>query len=186
MTERFQQTFHWWTSAQGIKGQEKGEAEGKAAEDQNIFCPGVIRFTPRPKSRFSSKPLALARGPMSRKAATLLRRRGSGKPAHRDPRTLCRVHANLFDTFVRVIHVSAAATFETVGPWVALRSGFNRLFHRFGVFDRLDGLLFVAHRCDAGPVDSIDDNSGGECQTEPVYGDSMFAPPATTPFWGFC
>jgi hypothetical protein len=46
-----------------------------------------------------------------------------------------------------------------VGSWVALRSGLNRWFHRFGGFDRLDGLLFVAHRCVAGPIDSIDDNS---------------------------
>ena len=69
------------------------------------------------------------------------------------------VNPNLLDTLVGVIDVAAAATFETVGPWVALRSGLNRWFHRFGGFDRLDGLLFVAHRCVAGPIDSIDDNS---------------------------
>ena len=32
-------------------------------------------------------------------------------------------------------------------------------FDRFGRFDRLDGLLFVAHRCVAGRDDSIGDNS---------------------------
>ena len=69
------------------------------------------------------------------------------------------VNANLLDPFIGVIDIAAAATFKTVGPWVALRSGFNRWFHRFGGFDRLDGLLFVAHRCVAGPIDSIDDNS---------------------------
>ena len=69
------------------------------------------------------------------------------------------VNPNLLDPFVGVIDVAAAATFKTVGSWIALRSGFNRWFQRFGGFDRLDGLLFVAHRCVAGPIDSIDDNS---------------------------
>lgn len=159
LADRVQQAFHRWASAKGIKGQEKGEAESKAAEDQNILLPR--RHPVHPKAEVEvlvetaglgtwtdvaeSGHLAAADRAAESKRVEILERCAGFNP-------------NLLDPFVGVIDVAAAATFETVGPWVALRSGFNRWFHRFRGFDRLDGLLFVAHRCVAGPDDSIDDN----------------------------
>ena len=65
------------------------------------------------------------------------------------------------------------------------RSGFNRWLHRFGGFDQLDGLLLVAHRCVAGLIDSIDDNSTVNARLARSSGTSMFALPGYDAFLGF-
>ena len=61
------------------KDRKKAIARAKAPKISTFFWPGVRRFTPRPKLRFSSKPLGLSRGPMSLKAPTLLRHTGQRK-----------------------------------------------------------------------------------------------------------
>ena len=157
---RVQQTFHGLTSAQGIKGQEEGKAEGKAAKDQNILL--AWRHPVHAQAVIEVFVEAAGLG-----AGADVTEGGNLAAAHRTAeRQWVQIfkggagfNSDFLDAFIRVVDVAAAAAFETVRPRIALRSGFDRLFHRLGGFDRLDGLLLVAHRCVAGRSDSIDDNS---------------------------
>ena len=176
---RVQQTFHGLASAQGIKGQEEGEAKRKAAKDQDILLPwGHSVDTEAEIQIFVEAAGFGARADVAE----------SGHPAPAD-RTTKRhsveifesragFDANLFDSFLRVVDVAAAATFETVSPWVALWSGFDRWLAPPLRSLRPAGRTVVRRSplcCLAAPTLSAT-TPGSECQTAQDYGDFHVCP----------
>ena len=138
----------------GNKGTGKGEAQAEAPKIRTFFCPGVIG-SPQGRNRVlvestglgadkcrEGSHLAAAYGAAEGECVEILEGR-----ARFDP--------NLLDPFIGVIDSSCnVRNSGSVGRFPArLTAG-----SCFGGFDRLDG-LFVAHRCVAGRIDSIDDNS---------------------------
>ena len=121
LADRVQQAFHRWASAQGIKGQEKGEAEGKAAEDQNILLPRRHPVHPKAVIEILVESTGLGTWTDVAEGGHLAATDGAAKSERVEILEGCAgFNPNLLDPFVGVVDVAAAATFKTVGPWIAL------------------------------------------------------------------
>ena len=145
-------------STQGVQGEEEGEGERKAAEDQNIFLTRGQSVHPQAEIEIlfkSTRFHAWADVPERRHPTAADR---ATKPHRVEVFEGCAGgDADFFHAFVRVVDVPAAAAFEAMRSRVGLRFLCNRSIGddvSLGC-GLLGGLKLVAHRCDARPADSI-------------------------------
>ena len=156
--------------AERVKGEEEGEGQGKAAEDQHVFLPRGHAIDPDAEVEVFLKSTGFFAGADVTKCRFTTAAHRTAEPSGVQIfKGRSGLDPNLLHPFIWVIDISTAAALEAVGAWIALWSGLYgkfypisnwRLFRGRQLFRCLFGRLkLVAHRIVAVRDDSIRVNS---------------------------